>query len=246
MKPDCRPSMDATNTGPLTSGAAWSKTSKACGFGPAVGIRVILCMSLLGSQTDENRWFSAANVLHNWRLTYYHESMGSSVEKTVIRSRQAPEPVLIVNWPLRDEGLWSLLLITVFMAIAALCGSISGRPALGALSFAMLALSAWRLWVPVAFSVSSRGITQTIFGRQRRISWPQIARYKVYPGGVLLLADSPHTPLAALRGLYIRWNGRRDELLELVQYFLDTRYAVTGSTRSFSGQFEERQLDQAE
>ena len=158
--------------------------------------------------------------------------MGSSAENTVIRSQPVPEPVHIVNWPLRDDGLWSLLLIAALVGIAGLCGSVSSSLSLGLLSFLMLALSAWRLWIPVTFALSSRGVNETILGRQRRISWPQIARYRVYSGGILLLTDTHETPLEPLRGLYIRWSGRRDELLELVQFFLDARQPAQGSTRS--------------
>ena len=173
-------------------------------------------------------------------LPNYPEGMPSSTANTVIRSRQTPASVRIVNWPLRDDGVWSWLQVVVLAAIAAFCGVVSANSGLGFLSFVALALSAWRMWVPVAFTFNSRGITQIVLRRQRRISWPQVAGYTVYPGGMLLKAAD--TPLAPLRGLYVRWNGHRDELLEMVSFFIDRRPAAEVSTQT-AEPVEPRQSD---
>lgn len=155
--------------------------------------------------------------------------MGSSVENTVVRARAMPEPLHLVNWPLRDDRLWSSLFIAALVGVASLCGSFASNLLLGVMSFLVLATAAWRLWVPVSFTLSSRGIVETVLGRDRRVSWPQIARYKIYNNGLLLLADAQATPFESLRGVYIRWSGRRDELLELVHFFLDARQPAESS-----------------
>lgn len=191
------------------------------------------CPSRKGLENDDSEGRPALTApLSNDTLSSYYERMGSSTANTVIRSRQSPDPLRVVNWPLRDDGVWSWLLVTLCAAIAVLCGRVSGNLGLGLLSFVALALSVWRLWVPVTFALSSRGIVQIVFGRQRRISWPQIARYEIHAHGILLLADAQNTPLAPLRGLYIRWNGRRAELLELVSFFLDTGHPALASTQT--------------
>ena len=92
------------------------------------------------------------------------------------------------------------------------------------------ATAAWRLWIPVRFEFNAKGITETVFGRRRRIPWTDFARYEVRRGGVLLLADSEPSVLAPFRGLFVRWRDQRDKLLETLDFFLTTRISPPGST----------------
>jgi hypothetical protein len=104
---------------------------------------------------------------------------------------------------------------------------------MGLITVLALMAASWRLWIPVRFEFGSKGILQTALGRPRRIAWGEFARYEVRRQGVLLLADPQTSPLAALRGLFIRFNQQREPLLETIEFFLNSRSSNTPSTRSF-------------
>ncbi|MBC8355403.1 MAG: hypothetical protein H8E66_25780 [Planctomycetes bacterium] len=156
----------------------------------------------------------------------------SAKEPSAIRPHQAPRSVRVVNWPLRDGGLraWGMLIGLGLLAAGA--GSVAQSGFMGGISFAALAIAAWRLWIPVTFELRSRGVISTVFGRSRQIPWTQIARYEVRPRGLLLFAEEDTGPMAAFRSVYIRWNGQRAAVLEVVAFYTTTRLSVA-STRTF-------------
>jgi hypothetical protein len=156
---------------------------------------------------------------------------GSSTQRRIARAGYyAPPSVQLVNWPLRDDGVRAWLMVTMFLAVAVVAASISRSPSMGLVVFAALALAAWRLWIPVRFEFSSNGVVQTVLGRRRRIPWAEFDRYEIRRHGVLLLADAETTPLGALRGLFVRWQNQRDELLELLNFFINARINSQAST----------------
>jgi hypothetical protein len=138
----------------------------------------------------------------------------------IARPRHAPEPVRITNWPLMDDGLTAWAMVAGMIAVGAIAGAVAGSPFMGVITILALAISVWRLWFPITFDFSSRGVVQTCWRRQRRIPWPQIARYEVLSRGVLLSADEEPAPLAPLRSIYVSWNEQRDELVRLLEFFL--------------------------
>lgn len=146
--------------------------------------------------------------------------MSSSFENP-LRAKQIPESVRIVNWPIRDDGIWGWLMVTGFVAIGAFASTVSESPIMGLLAFAVLAVAAWRLWIPVTFDFSLRGVTQTILRRRRRIPWNQIARYEVYPKGVLLLAEHARSPLSPFRGLFVGWGKEKENLMRILEFYLE-------------------------
>ena len=106
---------------------------------------------------------------------------------------------------------------------------------MGLLVFAALGLAAWRLWIPVRFEFSSNGVIQTVMGRRRRIPWAEFDRYEIRRRGVLLLADADPSPLGALRGLFVRWQNQRDELLEILDFFVNARpNSQSSTTRTYA------------
>ena len=156
--------------------------------------------------------------------------MSSSTE--IPRSRIPPEPVRITNWPIQDEGPWSWLTAGGLAAVALLAGAVSTSLLMGIAVFVALALSVWRLWVPVTFEFNSRGVTQDCWGRRRRIPWIDVAHYEVLSSGVLLSADRNRVPLAPLRSICVQWHGQRNELLNVLEFFVSEEQAESPQPES--------------
>lgn len=159
---------------------------------------------------------------------------GSSTERAVGRAANAPSTVLLVNWPLRDDGAWGWLMLMLFAAIAVGAGHISHSTPMAYVVFAALVISAWRLWLPTRFELGSKGVIQSVLGRRRRIVWAEFARYEIRRNGVLLLADKEKSSLVVFRGLYVRWRDQREALLEVVDFFINARSVLpTSTTRTY-------------
>ena len=135
-------------------------------------------------------------------------------------TRSHPEPVRVTNWPLKEERWTACFLIVAILSAAAFVLATTGSPIVAIFTLGAFAVSVWRLWLPVTFDFSHRGIVQTCWKRQRRIPWSHVARYEVLVHGVLLSADSERTVLSPLRSIYVRSDGQRSELVELLEYYL--------------------------
>ena len=123
------------------------------------------------------------------------------------------------NWPLRDDGQGAWLLALAVPAASLATGYFSSSFPAGVLALLACVAATWRLWIPVTIQVGPTGIRQRIGRWESRIRWRDVRRYEICRRGVLILPASESGPLAAARGLYIRWNGRREELLEVVRYY---------------------------
>ena len=164
--------------------------------------------------------------------------MGNSTpEQPLIRSQQAPRSVEIVNWPLRDWlGAW--LVVAGMGLVAWGAGLVAQSTVMGGLCFVALAISAWRLWIPVTFEFCSRGVIYTVLGRTRQIPWTQIGRYEVRRHGLFFFPDKEPEPLSRLQSMYVRWNGQREAILEVVEFYTQARIPVA-STQSFPAHDQE-------
>jgi hypothetical protein len=145
--------------------------------------------------------------------------------------RQAPEDVVVWNWPLRDEGLRSWLLVVAATILVALVWTIWGNPAFTALTAATFALALWRLWIPVKWEIGLTGIAMSVFGFRRRIPWMAVARFEITHEGVWLFADRE---ASAQRGTFIGFGDKRAGVTACIEYYLSTWAAATDSTQSFS------------
>jgi hypothetical protein len=114
--------------------------------------------------------------------------------------------------------------------MGAFVGAVAQSHLMGGLAFLVLSLAAWRLWVPVTFDLSSKGILQRTLGSQRWIPWRYVARFECHRSGVLLLADSEKSLLSPLRSVFIKWNGQKQEIQRVVTYYLDRTSQPAGST----------------
>ncbi len=164
---------------------------------------------------------------------YYRVMSSSGNEPSVIRPQQAPRSVRVVNWPLRDGGWKAWGMLFALGLISAAAGGVAESGAMGGVCFVALATAAWRLWIPVTFDIRSRGVIYTVLGRSRQIPWTYIAGHEITRHGLRLFAEDKTAPWSVLRSLYIRWNGQRAAILEVVAFYSNTRVSVA-STRTFS------------
>lgn len=134
-----------------------------------------------------------------------------------------PADVALTNCPFRDSPVATVVVILVLTAAGIGIAYLADSPAMGVLGSAAIATSMWRMWVRVKFEFGPKGIVQTMFGRQRRISWSAVKRREIRQQGILLLFDDRRAPVATLRGLYIRWNKQPDALIAVVDYYLGPR-----------------------
>lgn len=129
--------------------------------------------------------------------------------------RPPAEAELFVVWPLRDEPLLSFALL---LALSAASWGVVHRvgPAAGGGVMAALLVCTWRMWLPSATRIGHGGVsTQTLVRRWRLLTWPEIRSCRRFRRGLLLLSTEP-TPLAATRGMFIRYGRRRQQLLRAI------------------------------
>lgn len=137
-----------------------------------------------------------------------------------MRLRAAPENVTLESWPLRERPLESWSLLALAGGAGALVGWTSGSEGLGWVATFALIVTLWRVWIPVTWEFSSRGVLERKFGRKRRIPWAAIRHSEAYRRGVLLLPDRVLNSLAPLRGVYVPWGNQREALLANLEYYL--------------------------
>jgi hypothetical protein len=119
---------------------------------------------------------------------------------------------------MEEGGPVAWLLTMVMLLLAALAGWIMASALWAVLVCGLLALAAWRYFVPVYFEIGPQGIFQEVLGRRQRISWRSIGHVEVGRDGLLLAPRD--VCCAAFRGLYLPWGRHRAEVLTLVDYHL--------------------------
>lgn len=132
--------------------------------------------------------------------------------------RAAPPPLRWRSWPLEEGGAVAWLLTAALLSLTALVGWIMASAVWAVVACGLLALAAWRYFVPVHFEINPQGIFQEALGRRRRISWRSIGYVQLCRDGLLLAPARLCCP--SLGGLYLPWGRRRSEVLALVSYYL--------------------------
>ena len=147
---------------------------------------------------------------------------------------RVPETVRIVNWPLREGGLYVWLKGLAIVGFGLAAGVVSGSATMGAVCFAALLFSSWRFWLPVTFELGTKGVAQSTLVFHWRIPWRCFARYETRPRGVWLLTDAEPSPFSTLRGVYVGWSDQEEQMLAVLEFFLaGGRRRATISTRTF-------------
>lgn len=133
---------------------------------------------------------------------------------------QPPPPIRWRSWPIREAGARGALVVIGLLVAAAAIGWLSGRVYWGLLGLVALGIALWRFFLPVVFELSEAGVDRRLFRWWRRIPWHAIERYEVCRAGVLLLPHGARSIMAPLRGLYLPWSARRDEVLAHMRHYL--------------------------
>lgn len=137
-----------------------------------------------------------------------------------VRIRVAPEEVTVVSWPLVQKPIASLIAVALALAASWLAARVTGQWVFGLVAALALATSMWPTWLPVRYYFSGSGVTRSVLGRRRVISWSAIRHYTARPTGLLLLPDAVVTPLSPLRGLSICTGRQHEQVLANVEYYL--------------------------
>jgi hypothetical protein len=150
----------------------------------------------------------------------------TSSRDSSLRIRVAPEELVLVDWPLRQQPLGSAAALLLAISASSLAGWVTRSPLVGAAVAAVLLLTLWRKLLSVRYELGGGGIVQSVFGWRRRVPWTAILHYELDSRGVLLLPDAVATPLSPLRGLYLPWGDKRDEVLAHLDYYLQSWHAA--------------------
>jgi hypothetical protein len=119
---------------------------------------------------------------------------------------------------MEEGGPAAWVLTTVMLLLAAMTGWVMSSALWAVLACGLLALAAWRYFVPVYFEIGPQGIFQEVFGRRQRISWRSIGHVERGRDGLVLAPGGVACP--ALRGLYLPWGRHQADVLALVDYHL--------------------------
>ncbi len=125
-----------------------------------------------------------------------------------------------MDWPLRDEPIGSSLALALAAGAGWLTVWATDSPGMGVVIVALLAVTLWRIWLPVRYQLGSGGVVQSVLGWQRRLAWLQVARYELQHNGVILFRDADGAPLAALSGVYIRWGEQQEKVRAILEFYL--------------------------
>jgi hypothetical protein len=148
-----------------------------------------------------------------------------SAHRRLPLSQEAPPLVRWRSWPLREHRLMGVVVVAALAAAVAGIHQRAGT-SMALLAGAALVVSLWRFFVPVVFEVNVDGVHQWVLGRHVQIPWQSFRRYRIFSDGVLLLPHAEICPIDALRGLYLPWRDRREEVLANVRFYLDYRDRV--------------------
>ena len=119
---------------------------------------------------------------------------------------------------MEEGGPTAWLLTAAMLALTALVGWVMASTLWALAACGLLALAAWRYFVPVYFEINPQGIFQEVLSRPQRISWRSIGHVEVCRDGLFLAPGD--VCCAPMRGLYLPWGGHRAEVLALVSYHM--------------------------
>lgn len=131
--------------------------------------------------------------------------------------RVAPPPLRWRSWPMEEGGPPAWLLTGTLLALTGLVAWVMASAVWALAACGLLALTAWRYFVPIYFEINAHGIFQELFGMRRRITWRAIGHVQLCRDGLLLAPGDVCCP--ALRGLYLPWGRHRTEVQALVSYY---------------------------
>lgn len=135
-------------------------------------------------------------------------------------ARRAPAAGRLAKLALQREPVQSGLVLAGLLAAGLGVRGVSGHAHLALLAVSALALSLWRFFLPVVFTLSADGVNESVLGRDRRIPWSAVRRYEIHPKGVLLSHRQDATWVDSFQGIFLPWGNHRQEILALLNYYV--------------------------
>src|SRR5437016_558521 len=106
-----------------------------------------------------------ASCPQDGRRRKYARAMPSSLRPprdSNLTLRAAPDEVTIDDWGIRDRPLGSSLALTLAAGASWLAAWATDAPLVGLVVAVILAVVAWRTWLPVRYEIGATGVTQSI------------------------------------------------------------------------------------
>lgn len=106
------------------------------------------------------------------------------------------------------------------MLLAAVVVGVAFRSAgMGLLAFILLWLATRDYWLPVCYYIGERGAGARYLGAMYDITWERAKYVIVNDRGVKLSPVPPRSRLQPFRGVYLRFAGNREQVLEAIAFW---------------------------
>ena len=139
------------------------------------------------------------------------------------RSPQFVPTIKLTNWPLLRERRTAMVIVfTAFVVLVTVQIGTASWLTTG-VTATVLALSSWRLWLPVSFEFGPSGLTQRVWRFMWVFPWIEFSGYQEQPQGVLLLPRQPDGISTSLGSLYVSCPDKREEVVTLLDYYLSPK-----------------------
>ncbi|HET6452986.1 MAG TPA: hypothetical protein VFI02_01155 [Armatimonadota bacterium] len=139
------------------------------------------------------------------------------------------EPILAWKVHLVRENPAKVLLIAPVLVISLLvCYIFTHSLVFMAVTFALLASSLADYLFPVRYEINERGASSRTLLRRTFVEWDRVRKYYLDDHGIKLSTLPRPGRLEAYRGLYLRFGGNRDEVIEAVRRMRDAVRAKDG------------------
>ena len=132
------------------------------------------------------------------------------------------EPILAWKVHLVREHPAKVLLIAPVLLISLLiCYIFTHSPIFVAVTLALLASSLADFLFPVRYEISEQGASSRALLGRTFVSWARVKKYYLDDHGIKLSTLPRPGRLEAYRGLYLRFGGNQDEVIEAVRRMRD-------------------------
>ena len=119
--------------------------------------------------------------------------------------------------PLRDDCPRSIAALLALPAVTFLVLLGGFGTFLAALSLVVVAASLGRYFFPIVYRLDEEGVRLEFLGLPRIRKWSSFRNYYPHDIGVHLATGTKPKAIDAFQGLYLRYNGNREEVLDHVK-----------------------------
>ncbi|GIV21392.1 MAG: hypothetical protein KatS3mg023_3143 [Armatimonadota bacterium] len=123
---------------------------------------------------------------------------------------------------LREQPQKAWLAGAIMLLASALVGVAFRSAGMGLLALLLLWLATRDYWLPVHYAVDEQGARVRYLGAGFDIAWERVKYVTVTPDGVKLSPLPPRSRLEPFRGVYLRFAGNRDQVLEAIAFWRES------------------------